>query len=62
VGSTRGEYLGSKRTGDIEAISVRDALRIASQLKDQFPQHDTKVGIAKTRNSIEDVKRGSVFH
>ena len=39
-----------------------DALRIALQLKDQFPQHDIKVGIAKTRNSIEDVKRGSVFH
>ena len=39
-----------------------DALRIALQLKDQFPQHDIKVGIAKTRNSIEDVKQGSVFH
>jgi hypothetical protein len=39
-----------------------DALRVALQLKDRFPQHDIKVGIAKTRNSIEEVKQGSVFH
>jgi len=39
-----------------------DALRVALQLKDRFPQHDIKVGIAKTRNSIEEVKQGSLHH
>ena len=39
-----------------------DALRIALKLKDQFPQHDIKVGIAKTRNSIEEVRRDTALH
>jgi len=39
-----------------------DALRAGLQLKDQFPQHDIKVSVAQTRNSIEEVKRGSVLH
>jgi hypothetical protein len=32
-----------------------DALRAALQLKDRFPRNNIKVGVAKTKNSIEDV-------
>jgi hypothetical protein len=34
----------------------------ALQLKDRFPQHDIKVGIAQTRNSIEEIKRDTGLH
>ena len=39
-----------------------DALRAGLQLKDRFPQHDIKVSVVQTRNSIEDVKRKPVLH
>jgi hypothetical protein len=34
-----------------------DAIRAGLQLKDRFPQHDIKVSVAQTKNSIEGVKR-----
>src|SRR5262249_10544400 len=37
-----------------------DAVRAALQLKDQFPQHDVKVAVGKTKNSTEELKRANV--
>jgi len=37
-----------------------DAVRAALQLKDQFPQHDVKVAMGKTKNSTEELKRANV--
>jgi hypothetical protein len=31
-----------------------DAVRAALQLKDQFPQHDIKVGVTQARNSTQE--------
>jgi hypothetical protein len=33
------------------------AVRAGLQLKDQFPQHDIKVGVAQTKTSTEETKR-----
>jgi hypothetical protein len=42
--------------------SFVDALRAGLQLKDRFPQHDIKVSVTQTKNSIEDVKRDAALH
>jgi len=39
-----------------------DALRAGLQLKDQFPQHDIKVGVTQTRNSTEEKVQATLFH
>jgi hypothetical protein len=39
-----------------------EAVRAGLQLKDRFPQHDSKVSVVQTRNSIEEVKRDTVLH
>jgi hypothetical protein len=39
-----------------------DALRAGLQLKDRFPQHNVKVGVAETKNSTEDVKQHTGLH
>jgi hypothetical protein len=38
------------------------AVRAGLQLKDQFPQHDIKVSVTQTRNSIEEVKQDKALH
>jgi hypothetical protein len=42
--------------------SFVDALRAGLQLKDQFPLNDVKVGLAKTRSSIEEATQDTVMH
>jgi hypothetical protein len=39
-----------------------DAVRAGLQLKDQFPQHDIKVGVAQMGNSIKGVRQETVLH
>ena len=58
------EYFVLRIDGRVNSTHQRlvDALRAGLRLKDQFPQHDIKVSVAQTRNSIEEVKRNSALH
>ena len=38
-----------------------DALRAGLQLKDQFPDHDIKVGFRQNRNSTEEIILGTAL-
>ena len=38
-----------------------EALRAGLQLKDQFPDHDIKVGFRQTRNSTEEITLGTAL-
>jgi hypothetical protein len=42
--------------------SFVNALRAGLQLKDRFPQHDIKVSVTQTKNSIEEVRRDIALH
>jgi hypothetical protein len=39
-----------------------DALRAGLKLKDEFPDHDIKVGVKQTENSTEEIMQGTVLH
>jgi hypothetical protein len=39
-----------------------EAVRAGLQLKDRFPQHDIKVSVVQTRDSIEEVRRDAFLH
>ena len=39
-----------------------DALRAGLKLKDQFPDHNVKVGVKRTENAAEEIIQGTVLH
>jgi hypothetical protein len=58
------EYFVLRIDGRVNSTHQRlvDALRAGLRLKDQFPQHDIKVGVAQTRYSTQDLKERTVLH
>jgi hypothetical protein len=58
------EYFVLRIDGRVNSTHQRlvDALRAGLRLKDQFPQHDIKVGVAQTKYSAQDLKEGTVLH
>ena len=39
-----------------------DALRAGLRLRDQFPDHDIKLGVKQARNSAEEIVQQTVLH
>jgi hypothetical protein len=39
-----------------------DALRASLKLKDEFPDHDIKVGVKQMENSTEEIMQSTVLH